>query len=216
MDMSQFVRRATRAMMACATLLVLAAPAAAQFDRGQISGRVKDAQGGVVPGATVTATNAQTQQSWNAVSDGTGFYTFPNLPAGRYNVTTELQGFKKALRRDVQLDAAGSLALDFTLETGTVSEQVTVTAESPRLQTDVALRKTIESKNIEQLSFPGRNPIGVVGLKPGVIGGSFNNYSFSDLCNGGFNSNGSRSDENNIAVDGATVLRTRCHGAIVV
>src|SRR5207249_2710711 len=85
--------------------------------------------------------------------------------------------------------------------------EVTVTAESPRLQTDVALRKTIESKDIEQLSFNGRNPIGVVGLKPGVIGGSFNNYSFSDLGNGGFTINGSRRDENNITVDGAPARR---------
>src|SRR3954453_8462037 len=153
MDMIQFVRGTTRASIACAALLLLAAPAAAQFDRGQLSGRVKDAQGGVVPGATVTATNQQTQIASNTVTDGTGFYTFPNLPAGRYNVEAELQGFKKSLRQNVQLDAAGSLALDFALETGTVSEAVTVTAESPKLQTDVALRKTIESKDLEQLSF---------------------------------------------------------------
>src|ERR671924_949211 len=115
--MSQFVRGATRALVACASLLLLAAPAAAQFDRGQISGRVKDAQGAVVPGATVTATNNQTQTTLTTVSDGTGFFTFPNLPAGRYNVAAELQGFKKALRENVQLDAAGSLTLEFTLET---------------------------------------------------------------------------------------------------
>src|SRR5438093_224600 len=150
LDLKGFLRCGA---LAVAGLLLLAAPAAAQFDRGQISGRVKDTQGAVVPGATVTSTNQQTQTSWNTVSDGTGFYTFPNLPAGRYNVTAELQGFKKALRQDVQLDAAGSLALDFTLETGTITEQVTVTAESPKLQTDVALRKTIESKDIEQVPF---------------------------------------------------------------
>src|SRR3954471_19460988 len=215
MDMIQFVRGTTRASIACAALLLLAAPAAAQFDRGQISGRVRDAQGGVVPGATVTATNNQTQIASTTVSDGTGFYTFPNLPAGRYTVGTELQGFKKALRNDVQLDAAGSLTIDFALETGSLTEAVTVTAEAPRLQSDVALRKTIESKDIEQLSFSGRNPIGVVGLKPGVVGGSFNNYSFSDLGNGGFSINGSRTDENNITVDGATAIRTRSNGAIV-
>jgi len=198
-----------------AAVLLVAATAAAQFDRGQISGRVRDAQGAVVPGATVLVTNNQTQIQWTAVSDGTGFYTFPNLPAGKYTVSSELQGFKKALRQDIQLDAAGSLNLDFTLETGALSESVTVTAESLPLQTDTALRKTIESKDIEQLSFNGRNPIGVVGLKPGVIGGSFNNYGFSNLGNGGFNINGSRGDENNITVDGATAIRTRSNGAIV-
>jgi hypothetical protein len=200
-------------LVACA--LLFAAPAAAQFDRAQLSGRVKDAQAAAVPGATVTVTNRSTQTASTVVTDSTGFYTFPNLPAGRYDAVAELQGFKKSLRNDVQLDAAGSLTLDFSLETGAVSEEVTVTAESPVLQTDTSLRKTIESRDIEQLSFSGRNPIGVVGLKAGVVGGSFNNYNFSDLGNGGFSINGSRSDENNITVDGATAIRTRSQGAIV-
>jgi hypothetical protein len=210
-----FFRRVLGCSAVIAGMLALAVPAAAQFDRGQISGRVRDAQGAVVPGATVVAQNTQTQIEATTVTDGTGFYTFPNLTAGKYNVSAELQGFKKALRQNVTLDAAGSLTLDFTLETGAVTESVTVTAESAPLQSDVALRKTIESKDIEQLSFNGRNPIGVVGLKPGVIGGNFNNYNFSDLGNGGFSINGSRSDENNITVDGATAIRTRSNGAIV-
>ena len=204
-----------RSWLLAACALLFAAPAAAQFDRAQLSGRVKDAQVGSVPGATITATNQQTQTSSTTVTDSTGFFTFPNLQPGHYNVSAELQGFKKSLRQDVVLDAAGSLALDFSLETGAISESVTVTAESPRLQTDVALRKTIESKDLEQLSFSGRNPIGVVGLKPGVIGGAFNNYGFSNLGNGGFSINGSRGDENNITVDGATAVRTRSSGAIV-
>ena len=194
---------------------MFAAPAAAQSDRAQLSGRIKDAQGGSVPGATVTATDRNARTMTVVVSDSTGFFIFPNLRAGRYDVTAELQGFKKSLRQDVVLDAAGSLALDFSLETGAVTEEVTVTAESPVLQTDTSLRKTIESRDLEQLSFSGRNPIGVVGLKAGVVGGSFNNYNFSDLGNGGFSINGSRTDENNITVDGATAIRTRSNGAIV-
>jgi hypothetical protein len=204
-----------RCCMFVACALSFAAPAAAQFDRAQLSGRIKDASAGAVPGATVTATNRQTQTASTAVSDSTGFFTFPNLAAAHYDVSAELQGFKKSLRQDIALDAAGSLTLDFTLETGAVTEEVTVTAESPVLQTDTSLRKTIESRDIEQLSFSGRNPIGVVGLKAGVVGGSFNNYNFSDLGNGGFSINGSRPDENNIAIDGATAIRTRSQGAIV-
>ncbi len=61
----------------------------------------------------------------------------------------------------------------------------------------------------------GAIPIGVAGLKAGVVGGSFNNNSFSSLTNGGFSINGSRGEENNITVDGATALRTRSSGAIV-
>jgi hypothetical protein len=210
-----FFRRVWSCSAVLAGVLALAVPAAAQFDRGQISGRVKDAQGGVVPGATVVAQNTQTQIESTTVTDGTGFYTFPNLPAGKYNVSAELQGFKKALRQNVTLDAAGSLTMDFTLETGALTESVTVTAQSTPLQSDVAVRKTIESKDIEQLSFSGRNPIGVPALKPGVIGGNFNNAGFAAFSNGGFSINGSRPDENTIAVDGAVAIRTRSAGTII-
>ena len=118
-------------------------------------------------------------------------------------------------RQNVPLDANGSITLDFAMQTGTITEELTVTASVPPLQTDVAIRKTVEAKDIEQLAFSGRNPIGVVGLKAGVMGGNFNSRGFSDLGNGGFNINGSRADENNITIDGATAIRTRSSGAIV-
>src|SRR2546421_5992957 len=130
-------------------LLAIAAPAIAQFDRGSISGTIKDEQGGVMPGVTVTATNTQTQQGQTTTTNGTGFYTFPNLLPGRYDILAELTGFKKTSRQNVQLDAAGSINLDFALQTGTISEEVTVAGVSPPLQTDVALRKTVEAKDIE-------------------------------------------------------------------
>ena len=200
---------------ALACVLLTALPAAAQFDRGQISGTIKDAQGAVVPGVTVTVTSLDTQAVRTTATDATGFYTFPNLPPGKYDVAAELSGFKKALRQNVTLDAASSQTLNLTLETGAITEAVTVTAEATPLQTDVAVRKTVEAKDIEMLSFSGRNPIGVPALKAGVIGGGFNNANFSSLTTGGFNINGSRSDENIIYVDGAVASRTRSTGAII-
>ncbi len=209
------VRRSLQCLMACAVLLLVGTPAFAQFERSRVAGTVKDQQGGVMPGVTVTATNQATNQAEVTVTDDSGFYILNQLQPGQYTISAELQGFKKSTRTGVQLDAAGSITMDLTLETGDLSEEVTVTAEAALLQTDVALRKTVEAKDIEQLSFNGRNPIGVAGLKAGVSGGSFNNYGFSNLGNGGFNINGSRSDENNITVDGATAIRTRSSGAIV-
>lgn len=209
------VRRSLQRLVACAVLLLAGTPAFAQFERSRVSGTITDQQGGVMPGVTVTATNVATNQAEVAVTDGSGFYTFPNLQPGRYTLSAELQGFKKATRQDLQLDAAGSINVDFALEAGALTEEVTVTAEAAPLQTDVAMRKTVEAKDIEQLSFSGRNPIGVASLKAGVVGGNFNSRGFNDLGNGGFNINGSRSDENNITVDGATAIRTRSSGAIV-
>jgi hypothetical protein len=81
--------------LALALLIGSVASAFAQFDRGSISGTIKDEQGGVMPGVTVTVTNQQTRQTQSTVTDGTGFYTFPNLLPGQYDVLAELQGFKK-------------------------------------------------------------------------------------------------------------------------
>jgi Carboxypeptidase regulatory-like domain len=212
---SRLAERWSLGVLFVVSMLVGTSTAYAQFERGQISGTLKDQSGGVMPGVTVTATNTQTQTPTVTVSDASGFYTFPNLRPGLYDLSAELQGFKKVVRETIQLDAAGSITIDFTLETGAITEQVTVVAEQAPLQTDVAIRKVVESKDIEQLSFSGRNPIGVAALKAGVIGGSFNNYGFSSLSNGGFNINGGRADENNITVDGATAIRTRSSGAIV-
>src|SRR5262245_61502111 len=202
-------------LYAAVLFVITATPAVAQFDRGKLSGTIKDEQGAMMPGVTVTARNLQTEQVATTVTDGTGFYTFPNLLPGRYDIVAELQGFKTIRRESVQLDAAASLTLDLAMPTGVISEEVLVTANSPILQTDVALRKTVEAKDIELLAFSGRNPIGVVGLKAGVMGGNFNSRGFSDLGNGGYNINGSRTDENNITIDGATAIRTRASGAIV-
>jgi hypothetical protein len=207
--------RMAHGLLLAAVFVLAGTPAWAQFERSAISGTVTDEQGGVIPGATITATNQQTNQTDVAVSDGSGFYNFPNLTPGRYDISAELQGFKRITRTNVQADAAGRYVFDFRLETGELTEEVTVTAEAAPLQTDVALRKTVEARDIEQLSFNGRNPIGVAGLKAGVSGGAFNNYGFSSLSNGGFNINGSRADENNITVDGATAIRTRASGAVV-
>ena len=201
-------------VLAASLVMVLSAPAAAQ-DRGTISGVVKDQQGGVVPGVTIEAKSVATGQFSTTVTDGTGYYTFPNLQPGKYDVSTELQGFKKASRTGVQLDATGAVEANFVLEPGAISESVTVTAESTPMQTEVAIRKTVEAKDIELLSFSGRNPIGVPALKPGVVGGNFNNAGFAAFSNGGFNINGSRADENTISVDGSIAIRTRSAGTII-
>jgi hypothetical protein len=211
-------QRRTWLGVALATLALLVAaprPSAAQLERGSVSGTVVDQQGGVVPGVTVTATSLQTRQARSVVTDASGFYSLAQLTPGQYDISAELDGFKKANRASVQLDASASITIGFTLEPGALTEVVTVTSDAQALQTDVTLRKTVEAKDIEQLSFNGRNPIGVAGLKAGVIGGSFNNYGFSSLSNGGYNINGSRSDENNITVDGATAIRTRSAGASI-
>jgi carboxypeptidase family protein len=198
-----------------ASLTLVPSLAFAQLDRGQIAGFVKDQTGGVIPGATITATLVQTGAARTVITDETGYYVFTAMTPGVYDVAVELQGFKKWMQTNVPMDAGASLRVDALLQTGTISETITVVAMPTPLQTDVTLRKTVEAKDIELLSFSGRNPIGVVGLKAGVVGGAFNSRGFDDLGNGGFNINGSRSDENTISIDGAVGVRTRSSGNII-
>ena len=92
------------AVLAC-TLLV-ATPAAAQFDSGQIAGFVRDSTNAALPGATATARNERNGDQRVTVANGSGYYVFPDLPVGSYTVTVELQGFKKFIQTEVRLSSA--------------------------------------------------------------------------------------------------------------
>src|SRR5688572_8110087 len=130
------------AVLAC--VLVSAVPAAAQFDRGQISGIVRDASGGVVPGVTITVLSQQTQVAQTTVTDSSGYYVFPNVRPGTYDVKVELQGFKTFALTGQKVDAAATLSINAVLQPGDLSETITVTAESTPLQSDTQVRKTID------------------------------------------------------------------------
>jgi hypothetical protein len=203
--------------LAVVTLLFLtAAPALAQFERGQISGVIRDQSGAVIPGATVTVTHVDTRLTRTVVTDGTGYYILTALTPGAYDVEVELPGFKKWSQTGVRLDAAAKLSLDATLATGVISEAVIVQASSTPLQYDTQNRKTIEAKDFENMALNGRNPIGLAMLKAGVRSGNAMNAFLADsLTNGGFNINGSRGDENLITIDGAVAIRTRASGNII-
>jgi len=105
--------------------LLIALPAWAQIDRGQVAGFVTDQQGAVVPGAAVTLVNTATQVVRTLTTDGQGYYIAVSLLPGVYDVSVELAGFKKATQTGVKVDATAKVALDVVLETGEISEVVT-------------------------------------------------------------------------------------------
>src|SRR5437764_2586308 len=118
--------------------LLIAAPvtaAFAQFDSGQISGFVRDAQQGALPGATVTVANEATGNKRTTVTNSTGYYVIPDLPVGSYAVTVELSGFKKFVKTGIRLTAANQLGVDAELELGSLEETVLVTAGAAFIQT---------------------------------------------------------------------------------
>src|SRR5574341_1945678 len=124
----------TRRLVTAAGVLTLVAlfgaPAAAQFDSAQMSGFVRDAQGQMVPGASVRILNESTKLERSYLSDGTGYFIATALPPGRYQLTVELAGFKKFVETNIRLDAAAKVGRDVVLSTGGIEETVTVVAES--------------------------------------------------------------------------------------
>ena len=121
-----------------AVLLLLATTAGrayAQEFRGGISGRVTDSSKGRLPGATVTMTNVATNVASTTTTNGEGDYNILYLTPGTYTLTVELSGFKKMVREGIEVRIGDKLAVDATLDVGRVEETVSVTAESPLLET---------------------------------------------------------------------------------
>ncbi|HZT39899.1 MAG TPA: carboxypeptidase regulatory-like domain-containing protein [Bryobacteraceae bacterium] len=109
-----------------------------QGERGSMSGTVTDSSGAAVPGATVTATEVATNVETKATTTETGVYRIPYLPAGTYRVTVTAPGFKAATVENAMVRVAQAVNIDFKLELGQISEQVTVAAEAPMLESSNA------------------------------------------------------------------------------
>src|SRR6266849_3647452 len=188
----------------------------AQFDTGQIGGFVRDASQAVVSGANVTVTNQGNGEQRQTTTNSSGYYVVPNLLVGTYSVTAELTGFKKMVQSGIVLDSAGKLNVDLTLTVGAVTESVEVNASATQVQTESAqVGRVVTTKQIQDLTLNGRNPIYLALLKPGVSGGSIGTFDPDSVSNGGFNINGSRADEYVVMVDGAVATRTRSSGSML-
>jgi carboxypeptidase family protein/TonB-dependent receptor-like protein len=193
-----------------------AVPAFAQFDSGQISGVVRDAQQGALPGATVTITNEATGTKRTTTTNSSGFYVFPDTPVGSYAVGVELSGFKKFVKTGIRLSATSQISVDAELALGSLEETITVTAAQSFVQTTTAqVARTIETKQIEALTLNGRNPIYLASLKPGVRGGTIGTFDPDSVSNGNFSINGARADEYLVTIDGAVATRTRSSGSML-
>src|SRR5262245_50279474 len=102
----------------------------AQTDRGTIRGTVSDTTGAVIPGASITVTNAATGVTVDTISTGAGTYNVSALPAGVYNIEVQLQGFKTLKRPNVAVSAGNITGLDLTIEVGSIGETLTVVGEA--------------------------------------------------------------------------------------
>jgi len=131
-------------------------------------------------------------------------------------VEAEAPGFKKFVQSGIQLSAAAKLSVDVEMVVGSVSDSVEVTGTAALVQSETAtVGRTVETKQIENLTMNGRNPIYLALLKPGVIGGSIGTFDPDSVSNGGFSINGARADEYVVMVDGAVATRTRSSGSML-
>jgi hypothetical protein len=151
-------------------LAVSALPAAAQETRGNINGTVQDAQG-VIPGATVRITNVDTSQTQQLITNGSGYFEAPLLPAGNYRVTVEMPSFKTLEQSNIVLSVGQTLSLTLTLELGAVTERVNVTAEAPLLDTtSVSSGQNYDRALIDGLPMAANQPVLLAKFSQGIIG----------------------------------------------
>jgi hypothetical protein len=138
---------------------------------GSIFGRVMDSSGAVLPGVTVTVTGTGLQQPLVATSSASGAYQFPNVPIGTYTVTFELASFKKAVRSNVIITSGFNAGLDQRLEIGQMSEELTISAATPVVDTKKTGTGAVFTAEILQKIPTARDPWQIINMTPGVQAG---------------------------------------------
>ncbi len=171
-----------------------------QKDTGSIVGTVKDPTGALVAGAKVAVTDVERGQEFNTTTSDAGEFVASPLRVGRYTVTVEKAGFKKAVTEALDLDVQQRAAVSVTLEVGRQTEQVLVTGTAPLLQTETSeLGQVVDTRRVSSLPLNGRNFAQLALLSAGTAPsepGARDEKSF------GFSANGARSLQNNFLLDG--------------
>jgi hypothetical protein len=170
------MRMSAAAVAAMIAAMLIATPARAQVPTGTILGTVKDAQGAVVPGASVTATNLGTQFSRNAVTDAAGEYALRLLPVGNYQVEVSIPGFKNFTQTGIVLEVGRNARVDATIELGAVSETVSVVGDSPLVDTtSAALTRTVGQNEVLNLPLVNRDLYQLLSITGGVTSNTSSN-----------------------------------------
>src|SRR5437764_4900661 len=150
-------------------IVALALPCWGQESRGTIVGRVTDTSSAVVPRASVKITNEATGVTVTSQTNESGNYVAPYLISGRYRVQCEMPGFKQLRREGVELRVNDRLELNFTLEVGDTIDTVTVSGETPLLETaSASAGQVVDGRRITELPMPHGIPFHLMALSPGV------------------------------------------------
>jgi hypothetical protein len=193
----------TRQVLGALFLLLaigFAKPLWAQKDAGTIVGTVRDPSGAVVQGAKVAIEDVDRGVQMTLSTNEQGEYVASPLHIGRYKVTVEKAGFKKAVSEVVQLDVQGRIAINIALQVGQQTEEVLVTGAAPLLETETSeLGQVVDQKRVSNLPLNGRNFAQLALLSTGTAPSE---PGARDEGGYGFSANGARSLQNNFLLDG--------------
>lgn len=200
-----------RVLLVVAFVLAIAPATFAQIAGGNITGPIRDDQGGVLPGATVTLQGTDITRT--VVTDEAGMYRFLNLAPGSYRITAALPGFTTLVRDGVVVTVGSNVELPFNLKVATVEETVTVTGESPIVDT----RATGTSTNFTQDELAriptSRDPWALLRTVPGVQMDRVNIAGNETGQQSNFNSKGSSRNDTVWTMDGVQITDMSAVGA---
>ncbi len=203
----------------------------AQTGVGSISGTIQDASGAVLPGSHVTLRNSDTQIQRTAQTDASGFYVFPSVPVGRYELETTVSGFKPYRRTGLIIDVNTKLEEDVKLEVGN-GQGETVTVSDTAIQVEIAdtqIGEVVASTEIQAVALNGRSYTDLLALQPGIVpvstqtpdsiimAGATLTINPSGALNPGNQSiSGQREDANGFLVNGGDVKELMNGGTLII
>ena len=199
-------------MLSCGALSLLA-----QMNTGGIAGSVQDALGGVLPGATVVAEQAQTGRKFTTVTDSSGQYLLTQLPIGVYSLKVSATDFKQAVASNLEVHIGESLRHNVTVQIGDASETVIVEADSGAIQPESAeIKDVVQGRQIVSLPLKTREFLDLAMLSQGVVrppGGTRGDAM--QQAGTLVNVLGQRSGHNLYLIDGATVTDEHFNNMVV-
>lgn len=168
-----------------------------------ISGKVEDATGASISGATVTVTNQETGAARTAVTDAAGNYQLPALPVGPQEIRASKEGFKSEIRSGVRLAVGQEAVVNLTLEVGQRTEQITVTAEAPVVNTTTSsVSGFVGEREVKDLPLNGRSFDNLITLNPGSISYTLKSANTSTSNGNTFTVAGRRPGDNIVLLNG--------------
>jgi hypothetical protein len=164
------MERSVWRLSGAALILLLVSSSAWAQATGEISGRVTDESGALLPGVTVTATQTDTSFTRSVVTDASGSYVMPNMPTGPYRLEAMLQGFRTYIQTGIVLQVAGTPVINVSLALGNLQETITVAAAAPLVDVKSAgIGTVIETARIQELPLQGRQVTDLIVLAGSAV-----------------------------------------------